>query len=283
MLLSTQTMVLQRTCGYEGCVRKLKEIGFDAYDFSMFGMVNEGNPLHGGGYLETARALRAAADGAGIACNQSHAPFPLYKPGDDGWNASIFGYIVRSLEITSALGGKICVVHPYNHWSPEENAEKIFRPLLPYCKKYGVKVALENMWSWPADSPSAVPCACSTAENFLRHLSLLDPAWFVACLDIGHAEMIGENASAKELIRALGGRLQALHVHDNDRKYDLHTYPYNGKIDWEGIYAALRETGYRGDLTFEADFFVEKYPPELREDALKFLCSIGRYMIGRVG
>ena len=107
MLLSTQTMVLQRTCGYEGCVRKLKEIGFDAYDFSMFGMVNEGNPLHGGGYLETARALRAAADGAGIACNQSHAPFPLYKPGDDGWNASIFGYIVRSLEITSALGGKI--------------------------------------------------------------------------------------------------------------------------------------------------------------------------------
>ena len=282
MLLSSQTMVLQRTHGYEGCVRKFKEIGFDAYDFSMFGMVNEGNPLNGKDYLETAKSLRKAADEAGIICNQTHAPFPLYKPNDENWNASIMEYIVRSLEITSVLGGKICIVHPYNHWSPETNAEKVYLPLLPYCQKYGVKIALENMWSWPASSATAVPCACSTKENFLQHLSLLDPEWYVACLDIGHAEKIGEYASAKDLIYALGSRLQSLHVHDNDKKYDLHTYPYNGKIEWEGIFTALREIGYKGDLTFEADFFIEKYPQELREDALRFLYKIGRYMIDRI-
>lgn len=282
MKLSTNTVALGRSFGYTEAVRMIKEAGFDCYDFSIFDMAREGDPLNGPDYMETVLEVKRVADGLGIACNQSHAPFPSHKKGDEEWNRKIIGWIIRSLEITSVLGGKICIVHPWNDWSPEENAELLYKPLLPYCKKYNVKIAVENMWNWPKESPVAVTCACSLPEDFMRHMELLDPEWFVACLDIGHAAMFPGQTSVEEMILALGDRLQALHVHDNDCLYDLHIIPYMGKIDWESFYAALKQIGYRGDFTFEADSFINKYPDALKGKAEEFLCAVGRYMVGRI-
>lgn len=283
MKLSTQTEALARAFGYERAVRIVKKSGFDCYDFSMFDMAREGDPLNGPDYMQTVLSVKRVAEEVGITCNQSHAPFPSHKVNDEAWNGKIIGWIVRALEITSVLGGKICIVHPWNDWSPEENAELLYKPLLPYCKKYNVKIAVENMWNWPKGNPSAVPCACTLPENFVRHMELLDPEWFVACLDIGHAAMFPDKTSVAEMIVALGDRLQALHVHDNDCLYDLHTIPYMGKIDWESFYAALKQIGYKGDFTFEADSFLYKYPDALKEKAEEFLCAVGRYMTGRIG
>lgn len=274
---------MQRLYGYEGAVQKLAEIGFDAYDFTLFDMTEQPNdPMTRPDYKETCFKLRKAADKAGIICNQSHAPFPSYRAGDEKYNGTIQWHFIRALEVTSLLGGEICIIHPCNDWSAEDNAEKIFRPLEPYAKKFGVKIALENMWNYAGGNPYAVPCACSTAEDFLRHLNLLDPEHFVACLDIGHAEMLGDCVSAPELIRALGPRLKCLHVHDNDKVHDLHTFPFLGDVKWEPIYAALRETGYDGDFTFEALVGNFKYPPELLLDSMKLLHATGRYMISKI-
>lgn len=267
--------------GYEDAVRVIGKAGFDCYDLSMFGMANPSDPLNGDGYMETVRAIKRAAEEVGIACNQTHAPWPSHKRTDEEWNRNIFGWLVRALEITAYLGGKICIVHPWNNWTAEENAENLYLPLLPYCKKYGVKVAVENMFNWPKDAPHALPCACSLPDDFMKHMALLDPEWFVACLDIGHAEMFPDMSSAAEHIYALGERLQCLHVHDNDRHFDLHGIPYTGKVDWESIFAALKEIGYRGDFTFEASA-VGKYPKAILPEAEAFLCRIGRYMIERL-
>ncbi len=283
MLLSTQTAALQNAFGFEEAVRIIHEAGFDCYDFSMTRMGWEGHPLQRADYQESVKALRRYADSIGIPCNQSHAPFPMHRPDDDAWNKNIHEWCVRSLEITALLGGKICVVHPYNNWTPEENRDRVYLPLLPYCKKYGVKIAVENMWNWPAESPVAVPCACSLPENFCAHMDLLDPEWFVACLDIGHAEMFPDKTSAVQLIHALGDRLQCLHVHDNDRLHDDHGIPFTGKIEWDGVCAALKAIGYKGDFTFEADTAINKYPDPLKADAEKFLQKTGRYLINRIG
>lgn len=282
MDLSTETYPLDELFGYAEAVEELKKIGFDCYDFSMFSMHKEGDPLNGPDYMQTVRSVRRAADKAGIRCNQSHAPFPPFRENDEWWNSNIFGWLVRALEITSELGGGVCIVHPHHHWTAQQNAERVFRPLEPYCKKYGVKIAVENMFSIDRQTGCAIPCACSTAESFSEHLSLLDPEWFVACLDIGHAEILGDGVSASQLILALGDRLQALHVHDNDRVRDLHVMPYLGQIDWESVYDALKRIGYRGELTFESDGFVRKFPQELRRQATGLLYETGRYMIGRL-
>ena len=283
MILSTQSLIMQRAYGYEDGVRALKRIGFDAYDFTMFDMAEQpDDPMTRADFSETCRSLRKAADEAGILCNQTHAPFPSRKADDAAWNGVIFDYLARSVEITSLLGGNVCVIHPCNDYTAKQNAELLYRPLEKHARKFGVKIALENMWNFSRQANKAVPCACSTAEDFLKHLDLLDPEYFVACLDIGHAEMLGDCVSAAELIRALGPRLQALHVHDNDRAHDWHTFPYAGNIDWEPVYAALREIRYAGELTFEAGLGIMKFPPELQYDATVLLHAIGRYMISRI-
>ena len=282
MRLSTQTLPLDITFGYEETIKILKKIGFDCYDLSMFSLNRKDGYFSADDYKERALSLRRAADEVGIACNQSHAPFPVFIPDNAEWNERGFDLCVRALEITSLVGGAICVVHPCNDWSATENAEKLYKPLLPYCKKFGVKIALENIWNWRQGATHAEACACTLPESFLAHLSLLDPEWFVACLDIGHAEMFQGQTSARELILALGDRLQALHVHDNNLLHDYHTAPYVADIDWDTVCAALREIGYGGDFTLEAETFVRKFPPELRVRATELLRDTGRYLIEKI-
>ena len=65
--------------------------------------------------------------------------------------------------------------------------------------------------------------------------------------------MRGLHTSAPEMIRALGPHLQALHIHDNDRHYDSHRLPFTMDIDFQSVIGALREVGYTGYLTLEAD------------------------------
>ena len=63
------------------------------------------------------------------------------------------------------------------------------------------------------------------------------------------------------MIRALGGkRVKALHVHDNDLVRDVHTLPFTRKIDWDEVMTALKDIGYDGELTFEADTFLSQFP-----------------------
>ena len=44
----------------------------------------------------------------------------------------------------------------------------------------------------------------------------------------------------------------------------------------------LTDIEYDGDLTFEADNFMKKYPDELIPEALNYMCKIGRYMIKQI-
>ncbi len=279
---STESEVAAKRFGDERAVRMLAEAGFDCYDYSMF-TVKRGQSLRSHRYLINAEKLRRAADDCGIACNQSHAPFPSLKPGNARYNRAVFTLLIRALETTAALGGSVCVIHPVS--LPEHTLEtnlELYNRLLPYARDCNVKIALENMWTWPEGSPTAGPGACATPESFLSHLGALDPGRFTACLDIGHAEMAGTGSSAVELIRALGPRLGALHVHDNDLLHDSHTLPYMGLIQWPAVLQALGDIGYAGDFTLEADAFLYRVPDELMPQALRLMSETARWMAGKI-
>ena len=74
--------------------------------------------------------------------------------------------------------------------------------------------------------------------------------------------MRGVEASAVELIRALGSRLQALHIHDNDKWHDSHQIPFSMNIDFLPIVDALKEIQYQGEFTLEANAYLAKYGKE---------------------
>lgn len=272
MKTSTEIYSAAKIVGEEKAVELIAKAGFDAWDFSMFDMCSydwkrrrfneNSHPLFSSDYLNFARKLKKIGLENGIVCNQSHAPFPSKK--------EIFPYLIRALECTAEAGGEICVIHPDNNLSPEENAEMYFY-LLPYAKSFGVKIATENMWNWSRIKRHSTFAACATPESFLAHLKAVDDEYFVACLDIGHAEMKGSGTSAVEMIRMLGAHLGALHIHDNDKLNDSHQIPFSMKIDFSAIAKALAEIGYGGYLTLEADRFLSGYTEDNVFNGLKEL------------
>lgn len=280
MLISTEIGSAARMIGEREAVRLYAQAGFDAWDFSMFRVfdfnwssgkaVRTDHPLAGDGYLRFARELRHIGEDNGIFCNQSHAPFPIN-------NTDIRGFLKRAIEITAEAGGKICVIHPDNDRSPEENAE-FYLELLPFARDHGVKIAAENMWNWDHERDISIPAACSTGENFCRHIDAVNDPNLVACLDIGHSEMKGSGSGAVNMIHALGPRLQALHIHDNDRWHDSHQCPYTGSIDLDGVVRALKEIGYCGEFTLEADSHFRNMDPERIPDGMKELATSARRM-----
>jgi len=284
MILSTQTFYLSELFGDETAVRMLAEAGYDALDYSMFRITEDSHILNSEGYKEYALNLKRTAEEAGVHFNQAHAPFPSVRYGNDEYNADMFKKIVRSMEVASILGAKIIIVHPFA--CPKEVDQKgeniaFYNRLLPYCKEYGIKVALENMWGYDERRGCIVPNVCSTGAELAEYVDELDSEWFVACLDVGHSGLIGEEASTA--IRVLGKeRLKALHIHDNDYKRDCHVIPFVGKMNWEDITKALADIGYEGDFTLEADSFLYGYDKEFISSAVKFMHDTGRYLISRI-
>lgn len=259
MKTSTEIGSASRIIGEEKAVEYVAKAGFDAWDFSIINMFryDYGNgtvkicdhPFTSPDYLAFARKLKKIGDDNGIVCNQSHAPFPIYC-------AEIRSYLKRAIECTAEAGGKICIIHPDNYKSAEENAE-MYNELIPFAKSYGVKIATENMFNWNSELDQSDFAACATPKSFCEHINFADG--LVACLDIGHSEMKGCNTSAVEMIKALGDNLQALHIHDNDHRYDKHQIPFSMDIDFYPIVKALKEINYKGYFTLEADKYLGAY------------------------
>lgn len=259
--ISTEIASIAEIVGELKAVELVAKAGFDGYDLSLFEMarydgkqvVRKGHPLQSKEALQYVRQIKQVAIDNGLTCNQSHAPYPSYAP-------EIRDLLKTAIEFTAEAGGEICVIHPDNYKGAEENAE-MFLELLPFAKSCGVKIATENMWNW-YEIGGVGPAACSDPQSFLTHLNAVNDPYFVACLDIGHAEMHGLNTSAVEMIRALGHHLQALHLHDNNHYEDSHQLPFTMEIDFPPVMQALKNIGYQGWLTLEADEYCLDSTPE---------------------
>jgi len=68
--------------------------------------------------------------------------------------------------------------------------------------------------------------ACATSEDFLAHIHAVNDDFLVACLDVGHAEMRPSGSGLVPMIQA------------------------------------LKEIGYQGYLTLEADAYLSAYTEE---------------------
>ena len=278
MKISTEIASAAKIIGEEKAVEYFAKAGFDAWDFSMFAMckydrekkalLKNNHPLASNEYLAFARRLKQIGLDNGIVCNQSHAPFPSYIP-------EIRSYFKRAIECTAEAGGQICIIHPDNNKSAQENAE-MYNELLPFAKDHGVKIATENMWNWDNEKDESSIAACSTSESFVEHIDIVNDDFLVACLDLGHAEMRGSGSGAPGMIRALGKRLQALHIHDNDKWHDSHQIPFSMSMDFDAIVRALKDIDYQGYFTLEADRYLSIYNEENIFDGIINMASAAK-------
>ena len=290
MVLSGPMLAMRARFGDEEGIRRMARAGFDAVDYTFNEMVNPNCIWNTDKFQDYAKRLRTVAEENGLFFNQAHAPF-LFD-WDSMWQTEQFDAVIlptieRSLLCAALLGVPQIVVHPIHHIRYHGNEEMLwdwnmdyYHRLLPLAKQYGVKIALENMWQTDPKRECGDSDVFSHPREFKEFLDVLDDPYAVACVDVGHAGLAGEDPA--DLLRILGSRVKALHIHDNRHKVDDHTLPYLGKLDWDSITKALGEIDYRGDFTFEVTSYLTPFDDEMADAALRFQVEVGRHLIQKI-
>ena len=282
MKLSVDLYQLREKFGDRKAIEMAAQAGFDGIDFPYF-WENEREEVLGDNYLEYAKEIRGYLDEAGIECTQAHAPFSIAYGCTFSESDPAFLRIVRSMESASVLGAKQIVVHAIT--VPKEvdlksyNLE-FYKSLLPYCEKFGIRIAVENLFQRTGIIVH-LKGKLGSPKELNAMVEMLDSPWVMACVDIGHAALTGHEP--EEFIAGMNpAYIKTLHVQDNDYIEDRHTLPFVGELDWEAITAALKGVGYTGDLVFEVAHFIRKFPDVLVPKALQLAVSVGRYLISKI-
>lgn len=290
MRLSAPILALRPRFGDEESIRRMANAGFDAVDYTFNEMVSPDCVWNTGGFHDYALRLRTVAQQSGIVFNQAHAPFlfdweSIWQT--DRFDAWLLPTMERAFCCASLLGVEQMVVHPIHHIRYYNNEKLLwewnlgyYRTLLPIAKRYGVAIALENMWQTDPLRHCGDRDVFSQPKEFCAFLDALHDPFAVACVDVGHAGLAGEDPAV--LLRSLSSRVKALHIHDNQHHIDDHTLPYLGKLDWDSITRVLGEINYRGDFTFEVTSFLTPFDDGLVDSALRFQVEVGRHLMQKV-
>lgn len=145
----------------------------------------------------------------------------------------LFEYLRQPFRLYHKFGGDGYVVHinaPYaEEPTPEEKAERLKRVedrlarMNDMCRREGVTMLVENL-----AYGHGLKTLCDQ-NDFLR---LFENNPELNCIvDTGHAVLGGVDIYAVQ--KALGSRLKAYHLHDNDGHEDLHQRVGTGVIDWK--------------------------------------------------
>lgn len=273
MLLSTNLHKFHGAFGLTKTIDILAEAGFQGVDFN-----TDLEEYHTDAHSpEFYQQIREYANDKGIGFYQTHAPFLTGFP-DMAVREQHFDKVVKGLYHSSLLGAQMVTVHPCKFldangvWDNNAIMEynlNYYKRLIPYAEEYGVKIAIENIHSHITKTP----------EVLMELLDVLDNDVFTICYDVGHDQIAGNDPA--ETIRAIGHKIGCTHIHDNNGVHDLHTLPYYGVIDWEKVAKAFAQSGYTGNLNYEAAGFVSKVPAELLTEGAKYMASVGKYLIGR--
>ena len=262
--------------GIDGGVKLLRDTGFDAIDMSYY---KDATPAFlGEDYREKAFEMKAALETYGMTCNQAHAPMDRFftEPQDDSCPAYV--RLKRAIESAAILGIPHIVVEgsevgrPHASYRNLEHNCDFYRKLEPIAAQHGIVIAIENLkgsFTYP--------------DLMNEALRRLDSPWFKALLDVGHS-WVRADLQPGDYVRQMDpGTLCGLHIQDTHgirQGEDEHLLPWMAEVNFEDLMAALRETGYRGDLTLEIGGFLRAYGKRgLLEPALRFAEAVGRKLI----
>jgi sugar phosphate isomerase/epimerase len=230
-------------------IRFLAAAGFRAIDINFSAVIyrepDRVEPLLlGDDWRERVEDLDRLIKSLGLHIYMSHLPFFEYADTGDPEREFRFAMTERALEASSVLGVKWAVAHPSN--LPDYEAAKratgeYLDRFLKKAEDLGLGIAIENMPKPAGYFSSGIEALCRLIDERGGGMGF--------CLDSGHLHVTGPDPAAT--IRAIGGRLKTLHLHDNFGDKDQHLAPFLGTINWRTYAESLRDCGYEGDLNFE--------------------------------
>ncbi len=159
-----------------------------------------------------------------------------------------------NIETITIHPGLTSMAVPYMEEKAVEKAKKSLSSIDRISAEYGVRIAVENMPSFPF-------MLGHTAEEMK---DLIGNTNLGFCLDIGHANTTDQ---IDELIKEFKDRLINVHIHDNNGEMDEHLTLGEGNIDFKKVLDSLK--GYQGNYIIES----KSYPSAVdSQDYLRSLC-----------
>ena len=147
----------------------------------------------------------------------------------------------RYFEVFCKIGARFVTVHanwPGGMFSAEEGVRfqvESLRVIVNRAGKYNLNIMYEPM---------------DGVEDTVKNVSaILDkvPQLFLH-VDIGHTSLFGRRP--EHFIKRFFYRLKHIHLHDNDKRKDLHLPLGCGSVNWESVVKILKDY-YNGTITLE--------------------------------
>lgn len=160
--------------------------------------------------------------------------------------ATALQHLKNALRDTRAVGGNtalLVVGHGKDGTEKEvwERSIENITKALPDCSRYGVSIAIENVWNqfcYDHDGDHL-----QTADKFVKYVDELNSPHVGMQFDIGNHWKYG---SMGDWIRALGKRIIKLDLKGFSRAQDKFTKIGEGDLDWADVRRALKEINYSG-------------------------------------
>ena len=254
---------------YSSAVDYFDKIGFPAIDMSF-----EHIKALDSGTRAVLYAMAMRAKEKKIALPICHLSFYMPNPRDGALMAEYQKELFSEIDAAALMGIGSAVAHPiaiyqkeisYGDWVRANMA--FLTPVVEYARKKGIKILIENMKSEREAPDNHLYGSCA-----LNISSLASKLGVGICWDVGHAHISGFKQS--EQLEILKGKLDALHIHDNDGVRDSHLPPFDGNVDWEDVAFGLRCCDFDGILDIEVTAWALDVDARVRED-------FGKKVLGR--
>ncbi len=270
---------------------RLCEGGFKYLDYGLsrefqHAKVRENSVFVHGDWRKWCEEIRQAVEDKGTTFIQTHCVFPNYFA-DDEYNKWLTAQAELCYEATALIGAPVTVMHPiappgmeYDREGSKIANRDYFRKQADIAAKYGVKIAVENMLSNRLFDGGLTKRCCTTTEELIEQVEAIDHENVGICIDVAHTHYMKEDVG--DALRMCKKHLISLHMSDNDTFNDCHVTPYNCNLDWEKVYAAINEIGYKGGGMLEIHA-CPNMDEDIQMDAIRYLAKLAVWMQKRMG
>lgn len=229
---------------YGKYIRKAAELGYDILEFQAQPLLDIPD--------ERLRDIRRLADSCGVELSYSLGLDPRYDIAnrDPEVRARGVQYLKDIVYKIQVMGGELFSGVTYAAWGatdmilgPQEKAELLdysvdsMRQVMKEAEKSGVTVCVEAVNRFES-------VLINTAAEAIAYTELVDSPNIGVHLDTYHMNI--EEKSIGDAIRLVGKRMRHFHTGENNR-----TVPGRGHIDWDEVFGALQDIGYKGNIVSE--------------------------------
>lgn len=174
-----------------------------------------------------------------------HLPFGLgwdVAHYDEAERDAVVASLKRVIDLTAGWNPRVYVLHGcLEPVAPEQRPVRIARSIQSlieldgYCRKYGARIALEDL-----------PRSC-LANSSIETRAMMMASGVGICFDVNH--LLGD--SHEDFLKAMATNVITTHLSDYDGIDERHWLPGEGIVPWKDIMVGLQKAGYRGPYLFE--------------------------------